>query len=51
LVQRTVDPCNKPLNDAGVKVSEINEVVLVGDMTRMSRVVETIKSIFGRERC
>ena len=49
LIQRTVDPCKKALNDAGVKASEINEVILVGGMTRMPRVVETVKSIFGRE--
>ena len=49
LIQRTVDPCKKALNDAGVKASEINEVILVGGMSRMPRVVETVKSIFGRE--
>ncbi|TFY66588.1 hypothetical protein EVG20_g4497 [Dentipellis fragilis] len=49
LIQRTVDPCKKALSDAGVKASDINEVILVGGMTRMPRVVETVKSIFGRE--
>ena len=49
LIQRTVDPCKKALSDAGVKASEINEVILVGGMTRMPRVVETVKSIFGRD--
>ncbi|EGN92736.1 hypothetical protein SERLA73DRAFT_98760 [Serpula lacrymans var. lacrymans S7.3] len=49
LIQRTVDPCRKALNDAGVKANEINEVILVGGMTRMPRVSETVKSIFGRE--
>ncbi|RPD57734.1 heat shock protein 70 [Lentinus tigrinus ALCF2SS1-7] len=49
LIQRTVDPCKKALSDAGVKASEVNEVILVGGMTRMPRVVETVKSIFGRE--
>ena len=49
LVQRTVDPCKKALSDAGVKASEINEVILVGGMTRMPRVVEAVKGIFGRE--
>jgi molecular chaperone DnaK len=49
LIQRTVDPCKKALSDAGVKASEINEVILVGGMTRMPRVGETVKSIFGRE--
>ncbi|KAI0628963.1 heat shock protein [Trametes polyzona] len=49
LIQRTIEPCKKALNDAGVKASEVNEVILVGGMTRMPRVVETVKSIFGRE--
>ncbi|KAA1470402.1 heat shock protein 70 [Dentipellis sp. KUC8613] len=49
LIQRTVDPCKKALADAGVKASDINEVILVGGMTRMPRVVETVKTIFGRE--
>jgi molecular chaperone DnaK len=48
-VKRTVEPCKKALSDAGVKPSEINEVILVGGMTRMPRVTETVKSIFGRE--
>ncbi|KAI0827954.1 heat shock protein [Trametes gibbosa] len=49
LIQRTIDPCKKALTDAGVKASEVNEVILVGGMSRMPRVVETVKSIFGRE--
>jgi molecular chaperone DnaK len=49
LVQRTVDPCKKALSDAGIKPSEINEVILVGGMTRMPKVVDTVKSVFGRE--
>ncbi|KAG8990489.1 70-kilodalton heat shock protein [Tulasnella sp. JGI-2019a] len=49
LVQKTVDPCKKALSDAGVKPSEIDEVILVGGMTRMPRVVETVKAVFGRE--
>ena len=49
LIQHTIDPCKKALNDAGVKASEINEVFLVGGMTCMPRVVETVKTIFGRE--
>lgn len=49
LVKRTVDPCKKALADAGVSASEINEVILVGGMTRMPKVVETVKSVFGRE--
>ena len=49
LVQRTVEPCKKALVDAGVKASEINEVILVGGMSRMPKVVDTVKTIFGRE--
>ncbi|KAN0081402.1 Heat shock protein 70 family [Tylopilus felleus] len=49
LVQRTVEPCKKALNDAGVKASEVNEVILVGGMTRMPKVGETVKNVFGRE--
>ncbi|KAH9926100.1 heat shock protein [Fomitopsis serialis] len=49
LIQRTVEPCKKALVDAGVKASEVNEVILVGGMTRMPKVVDTVKTIFGRE--
>jgi len=49
LVDRTIEPCRKALNDAGVKASEINEVILVGGMSRMPKVIETVKSVFGRE--
>ncbi|KAI0067655.1 heat shock protein 70 [Artomyces pyxidatus] len=49
LIARTVDPCKKALADAGVKAADINEVILVGGMTRMPRVVDTVKTIFGRE--
>ena len=49
LVQRTIDPCRKALADAGVKASEIDEVVLVGGMTRMPKIFETVKTLFGRE--
>lgn len=49
LVDRTIDPCKKALSDAGVKPSEINDVILVGGMTRMPKVGETVKSVFGRE--
>jgi len=49
LVQRTIDPCKKALSDAGVKTNEIDAVILVGGMTRMPRVVDTVKSLFGRE--
>ena len=49
LVQRTIDPCKRALADAGVKSSEVDEVILVGGMTRMPKVVETVKGVFGRE--
>ena len=49
LVQRTMGPCQKALTDAGLKASEIDEVVLVGGMTRMPRVIEMVKQFFGRE--
>ena len=49
LVQCTVDPCRKALSDAGIKASEIDKVILVGTMTCIPRVSETVKSIFGRE--
>ncbi|KZT74017.1 heat shock protein 70 [Daedalea quercina L-15889] len=49
LIQRTVEPCKKALADAGVKASEVNEVILVGGMTRMPKVVDTVKTIFGRD--
>jgi molecular chaperone DnaK len=49
LVQRTVEPCKQALKDAGLKASEIDEVVLVGGMTRMPKVIETVKQFFGRE--
>ncbi|MFN3260120.1 MAG: molecular chaperone DnaK [Pikeienuella sp.] len=49
LVQRTLEPCKKALKDAGVKPSDIDEVVLVGGMTRMPKVIETVKAFFGKE--
>ncbi|PFH52165.1 hypothetical protein AMATHDRAFT_57512, partial [Amanita thiersii Skay4041] len=49
LIKRTVEPCKKALNDANVKASEINEVILVGGMTRMPKVGDTVKGIFGRD--
>ncbi len=49
LVQRTVGPCQKALTDAGLKAAEIDEVVLVGGMTRMPRIIEMVKQFFGRE--
>ncbi|MDD2325944.1 MAG: molecular chaperone DnaK [Alphaproteobacteria bacterium] len=49
LVQRTVEPCRKALADAGLKAGEIDEVILVGGMTRMPKIIETVKSFFERE--
>ncbi|KAL1411438.1 Hsp70 ATPase ssc1 [Vanrija albida] len=49
LIDRTTEPCQKALRDAGVKPSELNDVILVGGQTRMPKVVETVKSLFGRE--
>jgi molecular chaperone DnaK len=49
LIQRTVEPCRLALKDAGVSASQIDEVVLVGGMTRMPRVIEVVKSFFGKE--
>lgn len=49
LVERTLEPCRKALADARLKASDINEVILVGGMTRMPRVFESVKTFFGRE--
>ena len=49
LVSKTLGPCEQALKDAGLKKSEIDEVILVGGMTRMPKVVETVKAFFGRE--
>jgi len=49
LVQRTIGPCEAALKDAGIKAGEIDEVVLVGGMTRMPKVQEAVKSFFGKE--
>ncbi|MGE0736029.1 MAG: molecular chaperone DnaK [Alphaproteobacteria bacterium] len=49
LIERTVEPCRSALKDAGIKASEIDEVILVGGMTRMPKVQETVQKIFGRE--
>jgi molecular chaperone DnaK len=48
-VQKTVEPCRKALKDAGLSAAEINEVVLVGGMTRMPKVQEVVKQLFGKE--
>ena len=49
LIERTMEPCKKALKDAGLKASDINEVILVGGMTRMPKVIEKVKEFFGRE--
>lgn len=49
LVQRTIEPCKAALKDAGLKAGEIDEVVLVGGMTRMPKIQEVVKAFFGKE--
>ena len=49
LIERSLEPCRIAIKDAGVKVSEINDVILVGGMTRMPKVQEKVKEFFGRE--
>jgi molecular chaperone DnaK len=49
LIAKTIGPCDQALKDAGLKKSDIDEVVLVGGMTRMPKVVDTVKEFFGRE--
>ncbi len=49
LVARTVEPCKAALRDAGLKASEIDEVILVGGQTRMPKIQEVVKEFFGRE--
>ncbi len=49
LVQRTVEPCKKALADAGVTAKDIHEVVLVGGMTRMPKVIQVVRDFFGKE--
>ncbi len=49
LVSRTIDPCKAALKDAGLSAGEIDEVILVGGMTRMPKVIEAVESFFGRE--
>jgi molecular chaperone DnaK len=49
LIQRTIEPCKAALKDAGLSAGEIDEVILVGGMTRMPKVIESVKSFFGRE--
>jgi molecular chaperone DnaK len=49
LIERTIEPCKKALADAHLSVDQINEVVLVGGITRMPKVQETVKKLFGKE--
>ena len=49
LIERTKGPCHQALKDAGLKAADINEVVLVGGMTRMPRVQQIVKELFGKE--
>jgi molecular chaperone DnaK len=49
LIKRTIAPCEAALKDAGLKAGDINEVILVGGMTRMPKVAETVKNFFGKE--
>ncbi|MBP2160014.1 MULTISPECIES: molecular chaperone DnaK [Asticcacaulis] len=49
LIAKTIGPCQQALKDAGLKASDIDEVVLVGGMTRMPKVVDAVKTFFGRE--
>ncbi len=49
LIQKTVEPCRQALKDAGVTAAQIDEVVLVGGMTRMPKVIEIVKQFFGKE--
>jgi len=49
LIQKTIEPCRKALADAGVSAKDIQEVVLVGGMTRMPKVIQVVKDFFGKE--
>jgi molecular chaperone DnaK len=49
LIQKTIEPCRKALKDAGLTAAEVGEVVLVGGMTRMPKVQEVVKQLFGKE--
>ena len=49
LIDRTIEPCKKALSDAGLSANDISEVILVGGMTRMPKVQEKVKEIFGKE--
>ena len=49
LIQKTLTPCKTALKDAGISANDINEVILVGGMTRMPKVIETVKNFFGKD--
>jgi molecular chaperone DnaK len=49
LVQKTLEPCRQALKDAGIAAHEVDEVILVGGMTRMPKIIETVKQFFGKE--
>ncbi|MGC2121540.1 MAG: molecular chaperone DnaK, partial [Xanthobacteraceae bacterium] len=49
LIQKTIEPCRQAIKDSGLSAAEINEVVLVGGMTRMPKVQEVVKQLFGKE--
>jgi len=49
LVKKTIEPCRNALKDAGIKASDIDEVIMVGGMTRMPKVIEVVKEFFGKE--
>ena len=49
LIQKTLGPCRQALKDAGIAANEVDEVILVGGMTRMPKVIETVKQFFGKE--
>ena len=49
LIQKTLGPCKAALKDAGLSASDVQEVILVGGMTRMPRVIETVKTFFGKD--
>src|SRR5690606_31081368 len=49
LIDRTIEPCRTALKDAGLKVSEVDDVILVGGQTRMPKVQEKVQELFGRE--
>jgi molecular chaperone DnaK len=49
LVEKTIEPCKQALKDAGLSAGEINDVILVGGMTRMPKVIEAVKNFFGKD--